>query len=44
MRDPKTWKDIRGKVKTGKEIIDNIFFFQKLPDFENVLKQNCNKI
>ena len=44
MRDPKTWKDKRENIKTWKEIRENMFFFQKLLNFENVLKQNCNKI
>jgi hypothetical protein len=44
LSDKKTWKDIRENIKTWKKIGEKMFFFQKLLNFENVLKQNCNKI
>jgi hypothetical protein len=40
----KNMEGYNGNITTWKEIIENIFFFQKLLDFGNVLKQNCNKI
>ena len=40
----KNMEGYKGKFKTWKEIREKMFFFQKLMNFENVLKQNCNKI
>ena len=44
MRDPKTRKDIRENTESWKVNRENMFFFQKWLNFENLPKQNCNKI
>ena len=44
LSDKKTWKDIRELTESWKVIRENMFFFSEMAEFENVHKQNCNKI